>query len=122
MRIDGSNATIIGKEPGDFIADRNSIVRMWMDHGVWPCMTTLLYINQTGDYEILLEETSYFKDRIIHRGTEMDGLWQEDSKVLHTHTNEIYKGTILEHILVQNLTAFYDVGDHGHMRLLGAVE
>ena len=50
----------------------------------------------------------------------MDGLWQEDSKVLHTHTNEIYKGTILEHILVQNLTAFYDVGDHGHMRLLGA--
>ncbi|MDI9488338.1 MAG: cellobiose phosphorylase, partial [Bacillota bacterium] len=120
VRIDGSNATIIGKEPGDFIADRNSIVRMWMDHGVWPCMTTLLYINQTGDYEILLEETSYFKDRIIHRGTEMDGLWQEDSKVLHTHTNEIYKGTILEHILVQNLTAFYDVGDHGHMRLLGA--
>lgn len=120
VRMDGSNATIIGKEPGEFIADRNSIVRMWMDHGVWPFMTTLLYINQTGDYEILLEEKTYFKDAIIHRGTELDGLWQEDSKEMHTHTNEIYKGTILEHILVQNLTAFYDVGEHGHMRLLGA--
>ena len=120
IRIDGSNATIIGKEPGEFIADRNSIVRMWMDHGVWPFMTTLLYINQTGDYEILLEEKTYFKDAVICRGTEMDGLWQEDSKELHTHANEVYKGTILEHILVQNLTAFYDVGEHGHMRLLGA--
>ena len=120
IRIDGSNATIIGKEPGEFIADRNSIIRMWMDHGVWPFMTTLLYINQTGDYEILLEQKSYFKDAVICRGTEMDGLWQEDSKELHTHANEVYKGTILEHILVQNLTAFYDVGEHGHMRLLGA--
>lgn len=120
IRIDGSNATIIGKEPGEFIADRNSIVRMWMDHGVWPFMTTFLYINQTGDYQILLEEKTYFKDRVICRGTEMDGLWQEDSKELHTRANEVYKGTILEHILVQNLTAFYDVGEHGHMRLLGA--
>ncbi len=120
VRIDGSNATIIGKEPGEFIADRNHIVRMWMDHGVWPFMTTLLYINQTGDYGILLEEKTYFKDAVIHRGAEMDGLWQEDSKELHTHTNEVYKGSILEHILVQNLTAFYDVGEHGHMRLLGA--
>ncbi len=120
VRMDGSNATIIGKEPGEFIADRNSIVRMWMDHGVWPFITTLLYINQTGDYEILLKEKSYFKDAIIHRGAQKDGLWQENSNELHTHTNEIYKGTILEHILVQNLTAFYDVGEHGHMRLLGA--
>lgn len=120
IRIDGSNATIIGKEPGEFIADRNSIVRMWMDHGVWPFMTTYLYINQTGDYEILLEEKTYFKDAVICRGNELDGLWQEDRKELHTHANEVYKGTILEHILVQNLTAFYDVGEHGHMRLLGA--
>ena len=119
VRIDGSNATIIGKEPGEFIADRNSIVRMWMDHGVWPFITTMLYINQTGDYEILLEEKTYFKDAVIHRGADWDGLWHEDGKELHTHANEVYKGTILEHILIQNLTAFYDVGEHGHMRLLG---
>lgn len=120
VRIDGSNATIIGKEPGEFIADRNSIVRMWMDHGVWPFITTLLYVNQTGDSDILLEEITYFKDSIIHRGEERDGLWNEKIKELHTHTNGVYRGTILEHILVQNLTAFYDVGEHGHMRLLGA--
>lgn len=120
VRMDGSNATIIGSKPGEFIADRNSIVRMWMDHGVWPFITTLLYINQTGDYEILLEETTYFKDAVIHRGSKLDSLWQEDSKVMHTHADEIYKGTILEHILIQNVTEFYDVGEHGHMRLLGA--
>lgn len=120
VRMDGSNATIIGNKPGEFIADRNSIVRMWMDHGVWPFITTLLYINQTGDYEILLEETTYFKDAVIHRGSKLDSLWQEDSKVMHTHADEIYKGTILEHILIQNVTEFYDVGEHGHMRLLGA--
>ncbi len=120
IRMDGSNATIIGKTLGEFVADRNSIVRMWMDHGVWPFITTLLYINQTGDYKILTEEQSYFKDGIIQRGTEKDGLWNGTSKVLHTNANEVYKGSILEHILVQNLTAFYDVGKHGHMRLLGA--
>jgi cellobiose phosphorylase len=55
-RIDGSNATIIGKEEGEFIADRNSIARMWMDHGAWPFITTLLYVNQTGDTDILLKK------------------------------------------------------------------
>jgi len=33
VRIDGSNATIIGSKPGEFIADRNGISRTWMDHG-----------------------------------------------------------------------------------------
>jgi cellobiose phosphorylase len=120
VRMDGSNATIIGNKPGEFIADRNSIVRMWMDHGLWPFITTLLYINQTGDLDILLEEKTYFKDAVICRGSEKDGLWNEGEKVLHTRGNEVYEGTILEHILIQNLTAFYDVGEHGHMKLLGA--
>ena len=33
---------------------------------------------------------------------------------------QIYFGTVLEHILLQNLCAFYDVGDHNEMRLHGA--
>ncbi len=49
IRVDGSNATIIGSKPGEFIADRNKIPRVWMDHGVWPFLTTQLYIDQTGD-------------------------------------------------------------------------
>ena len=56
VRIDGTNATIIGHELGSFIADRNGISRAWMDHAVWPFMTTKLYIDQTGDIEVLLEE------------------------------------------------------------------
>ena len=31
-----------------------------------------------------------------------------------------YEGSIFEHILLENLTAFYDVGEHNHMRLRGA--
>ena len=34
--------------------------------------------------------------------------------------NEIYHGTVLEHILLQNLCAFFDVGDHNEMCLHGA--
>ena len=40
VRIDGTNATIIGSGQGEFIADRNGISRVWMDHGVWPFLTT----------------------------------------------------------------------------------
>ncbi|HLO18244.1 MAG TPA: cellobiose phosphorylase, partial [Anaerolineales bacterium] len=39
VRIDGSNATIIGSQPGEFKADRNNIPRVWMDHGAWPLLT-----------------------------------------------------------------------------------
>lgn len=56
VRIDGSNATIIGSTPGEFIADRNNIPRVWMDHGSWPYLTTKLYIDQTGDLGILLKK------------------------------------------------------------------
>lgn len=34
VRADGTNATIIGRKPGEFVADRNRIVRVWMDHGL----------------------------------------------------------------------------------------
>ncbi len=60
VRIDGTNATIIGHKQGEFIADRNGISRVWMDHGVWPFMTTKLYIDQTGDLEIFIGEGIVF--------------------------------------------------------------
>ena len=49
VRMDGTNATIIGNGQGEFIADRNNITRVWMDHAFWPFVTTRLYIDQTGD-------------------------------------------------------------------------
>ncbi len=121
VRIDGTNATIIGAGQGEFIADRNGIVRVWMDHGVWPFITTKLYINQTGDADILNEPAPYFKDKQCMRGCCLDEEWNADYGVWQREANgNIYKGSILEHILLENLCAFYEVGEHNHMRLRGA--
>ena len=121
VRIDGSNATIIGSGQGEFIADRNNITRVWMDHGLWPLMTTKLYIDQTGDLSILLKDNTYFKDKQEERGTRTDEDWEAGgAPVLKGEDGTAYHGTILEHILVQNLTVFYEVGEHNHMRLRGA--
>ncbi|WP_167959015.1 GH36-type glycosyl hydrolase domain-containing protein [Anaerosporobacter faecicola] len=121
IRFDGSNATIIGSGLGEFLADRNNITRMWMDHGFWPLLTTNLYIQQTGDFAILQEETTYFKDKQIHRGEAVDEDWKfKEGNFLRTEEGTIYRGNVMEHILVENLAAFYDVGEHNHMRLRDA--
>lgn len=121
VRIDGTNATIIGSKPGEFIADRNGISRVWMDHAVWPFMTTKLYLDQTGDLEVLLESVQYFKDAQTERGTQIDNDWNESYGMRQkTSAGSIYAGTILEHLLVEHLCAFYEVGEHNEMRLRGA--
>jgi cellobiose phosphorylase len=121
VRIDGSNATIIGSKPGEFIADRNAITRVWMDHGVWPFMTTLLYINQTGDLDILFEPATYFRDPQLSRTYEKDSSWNiKYGHQLKTRSGKAYTGTILEHILVQNLVQFFNVGEHNLIRLESA--
>lgn len=121
VRIDGTNATIIGNRQGDFIADRNGISRVWMDHAVWPFMTTRLYLDQTGDLEILLEKVNYFKDAQVGRGTEIDPDWNDEYGMWQkTASGSVYTGTILEHLLVEHLCAFYEVGEHNEMRLRGA--
>lgn len=121
VRMDGTNATIIGAKQGEFIADRNNITRVWMDHGVWPFFTTKLYIDQTGDVEILNQKVSYFKDKQVERGTAVDEKWNEEygNKQKDAEGN-VYYGTVLEHLLLQNLCAFYEVGEHNHIKLRGA--
>jgi cellobiose phosphorylase len=121
VRIDGSNATIIGQNPGEFIADRNNIPRVWMDHGAWPFMTTMLYLNQSGDLDFLNQEQSYFRDTFMSRCRERDHSWEPaQGSNLTTSSGEVYKGTILEHILLQNLVPFFNVGEHNNIRLEGA--
>ncbi|MDD2958939.1 MAG: cellobiose phosphorylase [Lachnospiraceae bacterium] len=121
VRSDGSNATIIGNRPGEFKADRNNIVRVWMDHGYWPLFTVSLYLNQTGDYSFLLEENTYFKDRQLCRGEEKDEQFLPGmDPFLQQENGKRYRGTVLEHLLIQQITQFFDVGSHGHMRLRGA--
>ncbi|MCL6613574.1 MAG: cellobiose phosphorylase [Firmicutes bacterium] len=121
VRIDGSNATIIGARPGEFIADRNNIRRVWMDHGAWPFLATKLYIDQSGDLEFLLQEQTYFQDGQACRSRVLDPEWQpEDGNRLKQKNGELYRGTIVEHLLVQLVTEFYNVGEHNHLRLEGA--
>ncbi len=112
VRIDGTNATIITKRPGYFIADRNKITRVWMDHGVWPFFTLEYYIHQTGDFDILLKDARYFRDPQLSRAKEIDHDWDETCKHLKTKSGKDYKGSILEHILVQHLVQFFNVGKH----------
>lgn len=121
VRVDGTNATIIGAGDGNFIADRNGIARVWMDHALWPQMTTRLYMDQTGDVEILNRQAPYFKDAQALRGTALDpdyrpeqGGWQRDA------AGQVYTGTLLEHLLIEQLAAFYEVGNHNMYRLRGA--
>ena len=121
VRMDGTNATIIGTGDGNFLADRNGITRVWMDHALWPLMTTKLYIDQTGDIEILNRQVPYFKDAQVMRGTALDTLWdQADGNMQLTDKKDIYTGSILEHLLIQQLTAFYETGDHNICRLRDA--
>ena len=121
VRIDGSNATIIGDGENQFISDRNSILRVWMDHGVWPCLTLKLYIDQTGDTEILFQKISYFQDLQFFRGKKRytDTMRNKDMH-LHTSKDEIYYGCILEHLLVELLVPFFNVGEHNIIRLENA--
>lgn len=121
VRIDGSNATIIGTNPGEFVADRNNITRVWMDHGFWPLLTTKQYIDQTGDIEILLEKQKYFKDQQVCRGNGIDTEWTPEYGTRQKDRQKMeIEGTILEHLLLQNITAFYETGEHNHFRLRGA--
>jgi len=120
VRMDGSNATIIGSKPGEFKADRNDIPRVWMDHGAWPWLTTKFYIDQTGDLEFLFRNQVYFKDRHIDRCQAHDEGWHEGLGTrLKDLNGKVYQGTILEHLLVQHLTAFFNVGEHNNIRLEG---
>ena len=121
VRLDGSNATIIGNAPGEFRADRNDIARVWMDHGAWPLLTTRLYIDQSGDLAFLLKEQTYFKDQHSHRAQAVDRAWRPDQGTQQrTSPGTVYTGSVLEHLLVQHLTAFFNAGAHGNLRLENA--
>lgn len=118
IRIDGTNATIIERKPNQFIADRNGMKRVWSDHAVWPIITLNLYIQQTGDYKVLLEQVPYYKDDLIWRGTKIDRRWSRSEGYCQREcTSDNYMGSVVEHLLIELVTAFYDVGKHNHIKL-----
>jgi len=117
VRIDGSNATIIGDKPGEFLADRNNIARVWMDHGSWPLLTVKLYLDQSGDHDLLFEKVEYFKDQFTHYTKRVKKDFQASDRLLKTKDGKVYQGTILEHLLIQNVVPYYNIGAHNNIRL-----
>ncbi|MFA5008113.1 MAG: cellobiose phosphorylase [Candidatus Omnitrophota bacterium] len=119
VRIDGSNATVI-TNTGEFIPDRNRISRVWMDHGVWPYLTLSSYIHKNADLEILLEELTYFRDCQLKRAKGVDTGFEQKDSFLRAKNGKIYKGSVLEHILIQTIVQFFNVGTHNAVRLENA--
>lgn len=119
VRIDGSNATIIGTNKGEFKADRNALTRVWSDHGVWPYITVEKYLNITEDLSFLNNKQVYYKDKFSHY-TKKTNRFINEATTQKTKNDEIYQGTILEHLIIQNVVPFYNVGLHGNLRLENA--
>ena len=93
VRMDGTNATIIGEKQGVFKADRKQHYARLDGSRFWPFLTTKLYIDQTGDIQILDEKVPYFKDRQVHRGQAADSEWNEDYGMQQrTQEGSIYTG------------------------------
>lgn len=119
VRVDGSNATVITND-GEFIPDRNRISRVWMDHGVWPYLTLSSYIHKNADLDILLEELPYFRDCQLSRAKEIDADFKQTDSFLRAKNGKIYKGTVLEHLLIQTVVQFFNVGKHNAVKLENA--
>ena len=114
IRLDGSNATIIGDKIGEFKADRNQITRVWSDHGAWPLLTTEMYIHETGEIDFLLKKQTYFKDQFTHYTHKTRKHQGPHVEIIY---GKPYEGTILEHLLLQNLVGHHHVGEHGFVKL-----
>lgn len=117
IRVDGSNATIVGHKPGEFVADRNKIVRVWSDHGVWGLLTVDWYAHRTGDARVFLDKQSYFRDKFTHYTKQTNLTWKEGDTRQTTPSGQIYLGSILEHLLVEHVVPFFNVGDSGNIRI-----
>jgi len=110
IRLDGTNATRFFARTKEFGSDE--VNGLWCDHPYWTSQTVMLLINFLGDYDFLLRSgVAYFKDCYRSRGEVKDDSWKKgfiDNQ--KTAKNATYKGTVIEHLLVQLLTMFYDVG------------
>src|SRR3989338_4070323 len=98
-----------------------AVPRTWMDHGAWPLYTPWLYLDQTGDVDVLLRQQAYFRDPQLFRCRRRDPRWDASYGFqLRTRQRRIYRGSIFEHLLVQNLRVFFNGGEHNMCRLEGA--
>jgi cellobiose phosphorylase len=116
IRLDGTNATRFFARTKEFGSDE--LNGLWCDHPYWTTQTVLLLIRFLGDVRLLVKDgIAYFKDAYRDRGETKDDTWPhghiERQKTTH---GAPYTGTVLEHLLAQLLTMFYDVGTSNLLR------
>jgi cellobiose phosphorylase len=116
IRLDGTNATRFFARTKEFGSDE--VNGLWCDHPYWTTQTVMLLVNFLGDYNFLFQNgIAYFKDCYQNRGEFKDISWKKGHiEKQKDATGVVYKGTIIEHLLVQLLTMFYDVGNHNLLK------
>lgn len=116
IRLDGTNATRFFARTKEFGSDETN--GLWCDHPYWTTQTVLLLISFLGDPNFILRGgIAYFRDCYRDRGESKDLAWPAGSiERQKTSGGEVYKGTVLEHLLVQILTMFYDVGKNNLLK------
>jgi cellobiose phosphorylase len=67
-----------------------------------------------------LEELPYFRDCQIKRAKETEANFSQADSLLRAKNTKIYKGSVLEHLLVQTIVQFFNVGKHNIIRLENA--
>lgn len=110
IRFDGTNATRFFARTKEFGSDE--INGQWCDHPYWTAQTVLILANSLGDADFLFKDgIAYFKDCYRDRGEKKDISWPAGHiEKQKTKTGQVYTGTVIEHLLVQLMTMFYDVG------------
>lgn len=116
VRLDGTNATRFFARTKEFGSDE--VNGLWCDHPYWTAQTVMILINFLGDPKFLFKEgIGYFKDCYQNRGETKNPDWKkgyiENQK---TTAKKQYSGTVIEHLLVQIMTMFYDVGQNNLLK------
>lgn len=116
IRIDGTNATRFFARTKEFGSDE--VNGLWCDHPYWTFQTVMILVNFLGDYDFLFRSSiAYFKDAYRSRGEIKDPNWKARTiGNQKTVKGAVYRGTVIEHILVQLLTMFYDVGGNNLLK------
>lgn len=113
VRLDGTNATRFFARTKKFGSDE--INGLWCDHPYWTTQVVIQFMNLVGDIDFLLNDgIRYFKDAYRSRGTRKDLNWPAGKVDFDNDAKgKAVVGTVVEHLLVQLLTDYYDVGVNG---------
>jgi cellobiose phosphorylase len=116
IRLDGTNATRFFARTKEFGSDE--INGLWCDHPYWTTQTVMILANFLGDADFLFRDgIAYFKDSYRDRGESKDLSWPAGQIGRQkTKNGNVYTGTVIEHLLVQLLTMFYDVGKNNLLK------